>query len=91
MLFVVFAPSSLSFGFFTFNRCGVIEFANEVARFVIGVLAEGLLVFRCNYATFSSLFNRLADPSTLKVKINDLHPKLFARCDYLFWKFDVVC
>ncbi|MEZ5204144.1 MAG: hypothetical protein R2701_07140 [Acidimicrobiales bacterium] len=63
---------------------------DEVALVVVGVLAEVLLVLGRHRAALGRLLDRQADPATLEVEVDDLHPELLARGDDLLGEIDVV-
>ena len=64
--------------------------ADVVTLIVIGVLAKVLLVLSGHHTTLGRLLDRQADPATLEVQVDDLHPELLARGDHLFGKLYVV-
>ena len=56
----------------------------------LGIDIEVLAVLCSELAAFGSLLDRQADATTCEVKIDNLDPELFARCDDLLGTVDVV-
>ena len=54
------------------------------------MLAKVLLVFSGHHTALGRLLDRQADPATLEVQVDDLHPEFLARGDHLFGKLYVV-
>ena len=79
---VVLLPSLLTLG--------ALIATDVVALFVVGVVAEVLLILGGDLATFSGLLDREADAPALQVEIDDLHPQFLARGDDLFGQVDMM-
>ena len=74
MLFVIFAPSTFSFGLFALNGGLIFKLPDEVTGLIVGMFIKCLLIFSCYNPAFGCLLDRQANSAPLEIKVDNFDP-----------------